>query len=230
MEDNNKELNTPDNSVPRSVDVAEGEGGGNDSVVKSLAEVVNHEWGTNFKDDAAALKGLQDNAMFRGKLGKYRPFIEKLETTRGGENQALKYMEDITKDEVKPVAPQSAPSIDPAGFVSKDQYERDVWFSKNPAYAPYEELVSALKVANPGKSYDEVKELPALKTLVDKANEADEIKNARQPLTSSSRVYANQPAEKRAEAWKQAKETKDFGKFVIEQGMVDIPKGVEDIK
>jgi len=232
--DNNKELNTPDNNaVPRApTDVRAGEGDGNDSV-KSLSEVVNQAWGTNFKDDASALKGLQENAVFRGKLGKYRPFIEQLENTRGGENEALKFMEDITKQpEQAPASQQPATAQQPSSdqFVSKEDYQKDLWFAEHADYKPHKTIVEALKKANPEKSYEEIVELPDFKSLFSAAKEAESFKNSRQPLTSSTRVYTEQPGQKDADAFAAAKKSRDFGSYLVESGRVEIPPGIEDLQ
>ncbi len=233
--ENTKELNTPDTTVPRvEMDVPTGEGVGNDaSKVVSLAELLNQEWGTQFKDDATALKGLKDNRL-AGKLGKYRPYIEQLESTRGGENQALKYMENIINQPEAPQTPASpaTPAVDANKFISKEQYERDMWLSKNPTLADYAPVLDALKATNPGKSYDEVKELPAFKMLFDKASEADEMKNNRAPLTSSSRVVNTTPNADYDKAFAEAKTSKDperWAKFMAKNKSFSIPKGLEDM-
>jgi len=225
MPDN--ELNTPE-SVPRVVDVATGEGqpnvGGNDtSVVVGLAEVVNRALGTTFQDDASAYKGLENTAKDRGKLGKYRPLIEQLEATKGGEFQALKVMEQlINQPNNNPVAPQpaapqpqpQAPSVDTSNFVSRDQYERDLWYGTHKELVEYAPILDALKTSNQGKSYDEVAQLPAFKTFYEKATAAENLQNQRQPLVSSNRVYSNAPSEERMKDFEEAKKTKDWSGFL----------------
>jgi hypothetical protein len=186
-----------------------------------LADVVNQQWGTSFRDDASALQGLKDNAAMRGKLGKYRPFIERLEA-RGGEQAALKIMEDITKDQPAPQAPAPQPAPAPDAFVSKEQYERDIFFSQNPSLQPHQELLGALRAANPGKSWAEVRELPAFRPVL----EADDLRNSRTPLVSSPRVVTPPSPEQKAEGLKAAIASKDVGTYLVENGMVPIPKGI----
>ncbi len=234
--ENQKEVNTPDNSVPRPVDVAGGEGGGNDSEIKSLAEVMNETLGTNFKDDTSALEGLKETAKFRGKLNKYRPYIEQLETKKGGENQALEFIKTITMDpEVKPeVSMQAAstpsPTIDTSKFISTEKYEQDMYFTGHPEYQGVKGILTALKSQNPSKSWEEVTQMEEFKDLYGQAKEAEELKSSRQPLVSSSRVYQNPDASYEEDIRNAKGNPEKMAEALIRHGKVVIPPGMEDIK
>lgn len=230
--ENEKELNTPE-TVPGASDVSAAEGKGNDASTVGLAELVNREWGTSFKDDAAALEGLRNNRI-SGKLGKYRPFIEKLEIALGGEKQALTFMEQNTNQDPASQAPQPAatpvaPSSDT--FVSKTQYERDMWLASHNDVRDFMPILDALRTTNPGKSYDELMEMPAFKSIYDKAKEADDLKNSRQPLTSSSRVYTQTPNADYDKDFEETKKSKDpdrWARFMSKHKSFQLPKGADE--
>lgn len=205
-----EELNTSDDSVPQAVDVAAGEGEENDSSVANLYEVVNQTWGTNFQTDEDALKGLKETKKHVGKFGKYVKVIEQLETLKGGESEAIKLMEELTKEPTQEAAER--PRNDNGQFVSKDEYERDIFFSKQSFDEDTRTILNALKGANPDKSWDAVAELPAFKSVYEAKKARDEAENSKQPVTSSSRISAGDTTYEQDFAL--AKATGNWGAFL----------------
>jgi len=154
-------------------------------------ELINQWTGKNLPDPVAAQKAVQDTFKYVGEYGKLKPFIDKLKASRGGEEAVIKFMEELTTQpaaQPEPAQP-SQPAVEPAKvdeskFVSKEQYEEDMWFASNPALKEHKTLLRALKKET-GKSFDEVKEHPELKGLL-------EAKSARQTdTTSRSVIHSN---------------------------------------
>lgn len=241
MEDNKKNDQTPLPANPGAPGASAAEGGRNDGVVKNFVEVVNETLGTNFKDDETALRTLKERDDYlnqlRGSFGKFSPVLERLKAQHGGEEGAIKFMEDLTKKN-DPIAPAPAaapaaaaqPTVDPSQFVPRDQYERDNFFAANPALKSHEVILEGLKLKFPDKSWAELAGLPEFKPVLD----ADTVKANRIPLTSSNRVHVENPDQKDAEAFKaakdgpQAKRAERLATYAIESGRVPIPPGMEE--
>jgi hypothetical protein len=179
-------INPLDTSVPPAPDVSAGEGERNEESganVANLYEVLNAQLGTNYASDDDALKGMKETRSYVGKLGKYRPLIEQLESTKG-EQEALHFMENIINEQPAEVTPE--PKVDTEQFVPRSQYEKDTFFSGKSYTAEQFQILEALKATNPDKSWGEVAELPAFKSVI----EAQAGEGTSAGLGSSQRINA----------------------------------------
>jgi hypothetical protein len=80
-------------------DVSTPDGGTADSQeAVSLAKLLSQELGKQVPTDEAALKAVKDTFSYVGKTGKFLPFLDQLQSKLGGEQQVLKFMEDIVQN------------------------------------------------------------------------------------------------------------------------------------
>jgi len=182
------EIITPE-PLSDDADVTPSDGGGADKEsqdVVSVKDVLSEALGKNFADDETALKAVKDTFAYVGKAGKVLPQFEKLKSKLGGEEQAIKFMEDIINKEERE-APK-APEIDTSKFVPRDEFDRETFFSKNPDYEPHRELISDLKKAHPDKSLADIVGLDSFKTVYDKAKSYDEHEQSKSVLKSNPRL------------------------------------------
>ena len=147
--------------------------------VVSIHGFLSKELGKDFKDDESAIKAVKDTFKYVGKVGKVLPLMEKLQTKFGGENQALEQLNKIIMDE----QPK-----DNGNFVSKEDYEKDMFFSKNPEHEENREIINALRLANSDKSLKEIVELPAYKNIFDKASAYNKSEKSKSVLVSNPRL------------------------------------------
>lgn len=155
------------------------DGIGADLEIVSIKDILAEELGKEFPSDEAALKAVKDTFSYVGKVGKYRPAIEKLESKYGGEKETIKFMEEIIgRDEQK---------IDESKFISREQYETDTFFAKNSNLEQHRRVIEALRVST-GKPLQEVAELPEFKGLVEKASAYDKFEESKSVLRSNPRL------------------------------------------
>jgi hypothetical protein len=119
-----------------------------------------------------------------GKVGKYKPQIDKLESKFGGEKGLQTFMENAIQEQTQ----AAQPSVD-SNFVSKEQYERDNFFSQNPSYAEHRPIIDAMQKAT-GKSLKEVVDLPELKSVLEKVKGYDENQKSKSILHTNPRLGA----------------------------------------
>lgn len=188
MEDIN--LQTPSLSAE---DAPALKGNRNDEPVVEFKDIVNTELNRNYPTNEEAIKAVRETFKYVGKVGKVLPLMEKLQTNFGGEANVIKFMEDALtkKDPIvetpKPEVPQLKEA--PEGkFVSKEQYEADMFYSKNPQLEENKVLIDALKKANPNKSFAEVMDMPEVKGIFDKAKGYDENEKNKSVLRSNPRL------------------------------------------
>jgi hypothetical protein len=158
--------------------------------VKEFFEVANELLGKNYPSNDSAVKSLKDTFGAVGEYGKFQPFIQKLKETKGGEDAVLKIMENLTTETPAPVVqPQAAPApqVDPATFVSKEQYEEDMWFASHQDAASLKTVIKAVKKET-GKSFDEVLELPEIKPLMESKKTSAENDASRSVIHSNASV------------------------------------------
>lgn len=152
--------------------------------VEQLSSILAKATGRNFQSDEDAIKAVKDTFDYVGKVGKYKTQIEKLESKHGGEKGLISFMENSIKEQQPAAATQQD-----LGFVSKEQYETDNFFSKNPLYAEHRTLIESVSKAT-GKSLTEALELPALKTVFDKVKGFDENQKSKSILHTNPRLGA----------------------------------------
>lgn len=228
-----KTKQTPDPANPGAPGASAAEGGRNDGV-ENFVDVVNRTLGTTFPDDETAMRSLKEREDYlnqlRGSHGKYRPILERIEAEHGGEDGAIKFMEDLTKKNDPPAAAPAAPAVDTSKFVPREQYERDNFFAANPSLKSHEVILEGLKLKFPEKSWSELKDMPEFKPVLD----AESAKTNKVPLTSSNRVHVETPDQKDAEAFDAARKSPmskrpgAMADFAITSGRAPIPPGMEE--
>lgn len=164
------------------VDVASADGGGNDSEVVKLKDLLSEALGRQFPTDEAALKSVKDTQAYVGKVGKVKPLIEQLEAKYGGEAKVLEMLKNMTESNPQETAKQTD-----SNFVSKQQYETDNYFSQHPELQPYREMLEALGAKN-GKTMAEAAELPAFKGVFEKAKNYDDQQKSKSVLHTNPRI------------------------------------------
>lgn len=175
------EENLNQETLADGVDVASADGGGSDSEVVALKDIMSKELGKNFATDEEALKAVKDTFNYVGKVGKYSPYIEKLEAQKGGEANVTKLMEQLTNPQPE-VKPEGNPQ-----FVSKQQYETDTFFAKHSELEPHRELLEALSTKH-GKTLGETSELPAFKSVFEKVQAHDAGEKSKSVLHTNPRI------------------------------------------
>lgn len=169
------EINTND-TLPDGQELSPSGGEVADEVV-SIKDLLSEELGKEFPSDEAALKAVKDTFNYVGKVGKYRPSLDKIESKFGGEKEALKLMEDMLNMQTN----------DDSKFISREQYETDTFFAKQPNLEPHRKVIEAVR-SSTGKSLSEVIDMPELKGLVEKASAYDKYEESKSVLTSSPRL------------------------------------------
>lgn len=172
-----EEIITPE-TLPDELELGSPDGTGADSEVVSIKDILAEELGKEFPSDESALKAVKDTFSYVGKVGKYRPHIEKLESKYGGEKETIKFMEEIINGNEQKTDDK---------FISREQYDTDTFFAKNSKLEPHRKVIEALKTST-GKPLQEVVELPELKGLVDKALAYDEFEESKSVLKSNPRL------------------------------------------
>lgn len=173
-----EEIITPE-TLPDELELGSPDGTGADSEVVSIKDILAEELGKEFPSDEAALKAVKDTFSYVGKVGKYRPAIEKLESKYGGEKETIKFMEEIIGGNEQ--------KVDESKFISREQYNTDTFFAKNSNLEPHRKVIEAVR-ASTGKSLQEVVELPELKGLVEKASAYDKFEESKSVLKSNPRL------------------------------------------
>lgn len=194
------ENHTPENPLPSGAVNTPVDGNGTESNVVELKDILNQALGKEgekaFKDNETALKSIKDTYTSHSKLGWYKKAVDAVAQAKGfDEKQAVNYiMENLTQDSKPPVIEASKPqepAIDPSKFISKEDYDRDLFFSKNADYEPYKEVMTNLQKAT-GKSLAEVAAMEPVKVLFEKAKAHDVSEKTKSVLMSNPRLGAVQ--------------------------------------
>jgi len=177
----------PNNSTPlpggANVTPAGGGENGKEEVV-SVHEVLSEVLKRDFPDDEAALQSVKDTFDYVGKAGKHLKAIEHVMKTRGvSEDQAIQtIMSEIIAQPAPapasqatpatPVPPSPAPvpatpPVNQSGTLSRDEYEADKFYTKNPHLEPHRTVIEAVR--KPGQDRNETIKDPALSTLLEGA-------------------------------------------------------------
>lgn len=181
--------------------------------VVNVKDLLGETLGQTFESDEVALKAVTDTFSYVGKAGKYEKAIKAVREAHGfgNDEQAIKYLMDEANKPATP-APASAPATPtPQGegsFVTKEQYQSDMFFGGKPELAPYRTVIESLQKST-GKNLAEVVELPEFKTLWEKAAVGDEVQKSKSVLMSNPRI--GQISDKITEG-REALKTNDFNK------------------
>ena len=175
------------------------DGDGTDSAPISVKDVINKTLGKDFQDDETALKAVKDTFSHVGKFGKYQEVISKLEEKSGGEGKALESLKGMLETDTAEM------EIDTKKFVSKEQYEQDMFYSKHSEYQPYKDVLSGLAQSK-GISLDEATKDDSFKTMFDKTQAYDKAEDSKSVLMSNKKIGL--ATDKMSEAKKEISEGK----------------------
>jgi len=183
----------PDESLPGGDDITPADGIGSESSVVELKDIMKQALGKEFPDNDTALKSLKDTYGFVSKAGWHKKAIDAVAQAKNlDEKGAVQYIMETLTQEPKPIAEiPKEPAIDPNKFVSREEYDKEMFFSKNQDYEPYKEVISNLQKAT-GKPLNEIVQMEAVKTLFDKAKAHDETEKTKSVLMSNPRLGAVQ--------------------------------------
>lgn len=193
---------TPEIPLPGGGDIAPADGNGTDPVVElkdALNQVLKKPPEKAFKTNEDALKAVKETFDYVSKAGWHKKAVDAVAKAKGlDEKGAVKFiMENLTETKQEaPVAPAPAEkatteTVDPNKFISREEYDREMFFGKNQDYTPYKDIITGLQKST-GKPLDEVVQLPAVKTLFEKAKAYDETEKAKSVLMSNPRLGAVQ--------------------------------------
>lgn len=171
-----EKVDRPESTDSGDVASASSEGGkddaGSDSNASfSLKDWAKEELGKEYNSDEDAAKALKQLNSYVGEYGE----VKKL-----AEEKGVNLKDAIAKAGQKPVDTSS-------DFVSKEQYEQDLFYSNNKGYEPLKEVIGALS-AKEGKSAAEVVETDAFKAIFEKYQKGDEVDKSKSVITSNPRL------------------------------------------
>lgn len=215
MEDK-KDVTTPE-SLSDDVDVAsaDGEGAASEQVSEqvSIKDILGKELGKTFESDEAALKSVKDTFSFVGKAGKARQALDVIKNTyHVDEEGALKIMENIKPSEPQKVEQTQSPNeeseqkIDTSKFVSREEFETQMFYKDNPDAIPFKKVINAISKSE-GLSPSDVWQQEDVQQLVSKAKAYDESESSKSVIMSNPKLGAA------TDKLSQAKEAAQSGNF-----------------
>ena len=155
-------------------------GGDPNQSSESIKDVLSKTLGRQFASDEAALKAVKDTFSYVGM--KPQDAVKKMATDPLFANDIKNLFSDGS-------APENKPSV-PTGngeFVSKAQYEEDMFFSKKPEYDEYRDLLRGLASAN-GQSLAEAANSDSFKKVFEKAQAYDTVQKSKSVLETNPRL------------------------------------------
>lgn len=197
-----EEVITP-NTVPDGEDVTPAEGKSADDSI-SLQELATH-LGKDFKDVDSALKSIKDTFSYIGRQDEIRNAVKEMVKRTGTDERAVlstieKIMsqgnqndEVVTPTEVapQPATPEAKPNTD--GFVSRAQYEEDMFFNKKPEYETIKGILKPIKNSSDeykAMSWSDFVQTEQVKELHETYNGYNELKGSRSVLETNPRLGA----------------------------------------
>lgn len=144
-----------------NTDTSNGEGGNNVGSDTLTLEQLNERLGTKYPDMGKALEGLKETRNYVGKAGT----VEK-------ENEELK----------------KALSGNSGDFITKAQYEQDMFYSKHSDLEPYKDIINARAKELNIRPADAVENDPSLKQTLEKLRGFDKTEGAKSVLMSNQRL------------------------------------------
>lgn len=169
------------------------DGGSADEAGSISLDELSKVLGKEYKDAETALKSVKDTFNYVGDVGKVKSLInnakERLGTDEAGVLNALnKLMEPEKTPEVQAVAP-AQPSAE--GFITRDQYVEDMFFSKNENLAEVRDILTPLKNASDttkAMSWNDFIASEQAKKVVDTFSGYKEVQSKRSVLESNPRL------------------------------------------
>lgn len=144
---------------------------------KGIKDVLSEVLGKDFKSDDAALKAVKDTFSYVGKKGE-NLLRQQLEDPL--------FSDDLQKlIETKKSGNENA-KVEDNNVVSRDQYENDRFYDKNPQYQPYRKILNGLR--SDGMSLEDTVKSEDFKTLFEKASAFDETEKSKSILHSNPRL------------------------------------------
>ena len=183
---------TTDSFLPDEQGVSSADGSAAVADLESLTELdlesLNKALGKEFKDVPTALKSIKDTFNFVGKAGNYRSTMETLTKTLGlSEDEVLKSMITNAGSAAKDTAPTKAAKKEDAQYLTREQYETDMFFAKNGDLEPHRTVLEALAKAK-GVSVQEAASSDDFKPIFEKVKGFEEIQSKRTVLESNPRL------------------------------------------
>lgn len=157
---------TGDDDVASSVD-GQADSSNNQSSGISLKDWAKNVLGKEFNDDQAAEKAIKDTFNYVGEYGQ----VKKLADEKGVDLKAA--VQNFNKDDDR--------------FVSREQYQKDMFYKDNPSYAPYSKVINALS-KELGVNISEVVKTDDFKNIYDKASKFEEIEKSKTVLRSNPQL------------------------------------------
>lgn len=184
-----EENNNVEAVVPGS-DVQPGEGGANVTDSLSLVDI-NKSLGRDFKTLEDAQKGIADTFKFVGKAGNYQTVMKNLQESLGmDEAGVVKHLETTAAAAKPKVEEEKKPEVNTDDFISKEQYDRDMFFKDNPQYDSMKSLINDMSKAN-GKTAAEVVEMDAFKAVFVKVEGFDKTQTKKSVLETNPRLNSS---------------------------------------
>lgn len=167
------------------------EGMGNNSSAP-LHEVLNEVLGTTFTSPENAVKGLKDTQNYVGKAGKYAKAVEAVVAAKGfSEDDAVKFIMDSVQQAVAPAVVEApvAQAVDTSKLVSREEFEKTMFYKDNPELAQYQDVLSPL-AQSLNKPLSEVVEMDSVKSLIEAKKAQTESEKSKSVLISSPKLGA----------------------------------------
>lgn len=176
------------------VDVTSADGGSADQTSVISLDELKTVLGKEFKDPETALKSIKDTFNYVGDVGKVKGVIAEAKSRLGTDEQGVisalnKLMEESNKSEGVKVEAPIQPSAE--GFITKEQYQEDIFFSKNQNLSEVKDILTPLKNANPetkNMSWDAFIATDNAKKVVDTFTGYNEVQSKRSVLESNPRL------------------------------------------
>lgn len=155
-----------------------------------LHEVLNEAMGTTFKSPEDAIEGLKNTRDYVGKAGKYSKAVEAVMSAKGlSEDGAVKFIMDTVNNaaQAAEVKPEAQAQGEASKFVSREEFDKTMFYKDNPQLAPYAGVINAV-AAQTGKTLDEAAKDESVKTLIDAKKAQDDSEASKSALTSNGRL------------------------------------------
>lgn len=168
-------------------------GAGADDVV-AFKDVMNEALGKQFPDDESAIQAVKDTFSFVGAKQELNSVLANVKQKYGVDDAGAvkKVNEMIAGLTAQPKDAAQPPAPTPAGnYVTREDYERDLFYSQHPELdEASRKLISGLK-ASPeykDKPYSDILASEALKPILDKVKAYDEGEKNKSVLQSNPRI------------------------------------------
>lgn len=162
-----------------------------DAQQTGIRDIVSQITGKNFPSDEAAAKSLKDTYAFVGGAGmKAQKLMNDLKVKlQKDESGVLNLMENLATNPNPYQAPTSAGDLTVFNEIAglKKQVEESSFYDERPELKEYRSIIGDLRDQT-GKPIREVVELPAVKTLVEKARSFDTAERSRSVLHSNPKL------------------------------------------